>query len=163
VKHESQQEIQLRLHHEKECRRIAELVKKELPEDRGFILVTATVGGGPNATLSSTDYVSTCERDDAARLLTELLDHWRNEGTGCEPTVETATKLRELVYDARRFSPVDLVKAVKLGVKEIDRAMAKESISETLSAALVVSGTALALIDSFEQFQASERRGVRDS
>lgn len=157
---ESSAEVQLRLHHEKECRRIAELVKAELPEGRGFVLVTATFGE-PGSGFSSTDYVASINRQDSARLLTELLDHWRGDGTGCEPTVETATKMRELVFDARRFNPVDLVKAIKLGVKEIDKAMAKESINETLSAAFVTSATALALVDSFQQFEAHQKRKAK--
>lgn len=96
---ETQAEAQLRLHHEQECRRIAEIVKRELPESRAFFLVTCTRGGGPHADFQSLDYVSTIDPDDALRLLQELL-HLLTERTGAtgQPTWFVATMLREHVH-----------------------------------------------------------------
>lgn len=76
-KPESPAETQYRLASEAECRRLAELVKKELSPRLGFVLITADIGGGPGATFSNTSYVATINRADSQRLLTELLDVWR--------------------------------------------------------------------------------------
>lgn len=115
---ESEAERQLRVHHERECRRIAELVKKELPESRLFVLVTATVGGGPEAKFSSMDYVSTIEREDSFRLLCELLDRWQESGIATEPTVKTATFVRENVHALRDVPVSELLKGARYSVRD---------------------------------------------
>jgi hypothetical protein len=95
---ESNAEKQLRLHHEQRCRRIADLVKAELPEDRGFILMTVQ-RGEPGANFSSADYVATVRPQDALRLLQEHMDQLSlRTGTLGEPTSNTATVMREHVY-----------------------------------------------------------------
>jgi hypothetical protein len=51
-------------------------------------------------------YVATLNRNDAARVLTELCDHWlARDGIGAEPSVHTASILRELVS---QMGPLDL-------------------------------------------------------
>lgn len=95
---ETDAEKQVRLHHEKECRRIADMVKAELPEDRGFILITAQRGEA-GAPFSTTDYVATINPRDALRLLREFIGRIsRRTGVVGEPTEETATVMREHVY-----------------------------------------------------------------
>jgi hypothetical protein len=99
VSDETNPEIQLRLHHERECRRIAELVKAELPEDRGFILMTVTRGPA-HADFSSTDYVATVRPQDALRLLHEHMGNLSaRAGIAGEPTWQTATAMREVVFE----------------------------------------------------------------
>jgi hypothetical protein len=96
---ETDAEKQVRLHYEKECRRIAELVKAELPEDRGFILITTQRGEEAGASFASCDYVSTVDPRDALRLLHEFVGRLtRRTRVVGEPTVDTATVMREHVY-----------------------------------------------------------------
>lgn len=99
-----------RIQGEAECRRIADLIRAELPKNRGFILVTADYGGGGEP-FSNTHYVAGVMREDAQRLLTELLDYWGTEqGLACEPSVRTATALREGVFTIRASeSPIPLI------------------------------------------------------
>lgn len=158
-KTESPAETQYRLASEAECRRIAELVKKELSPRLGFVLVTADFGDNKQG-FSNTSYVATIRRPDAQRLLTELLDSWKEGGLSCEPSVSTATRLREIVFDAQqqKFTPIDLHRALQLGIVELDKAFDKQSAGEAISAAIVISGMALALFDSFERFRTDEKR-----
>ncbi len=79
---ETPEEIKYRLHSERECRRIADLIKAELPESRAFILLTADIGPGHSkTTFQSTAYVSSIRRGDAAKLMMELVGHWLDSGT----------------------------------------------------------------------------------
>jgi hypothetical protein len=95
---ETEAEKQVRVHHEKECRRIADLVKAELPEDRAFMLITVQ-RGEPGSHFHSTDYISTVRPQDALRLLHEHIGRLtRRTGVVGEPTVETAAVMREHVY-----------------------------------------------------------------
>jgi hypothetical protein len=96
---ESSAEVQVRLHHERECKRIAELIKAELPEDRGFLLMTVTRGPA-KADFSSVDYVATVRPQDAMRLLHDMVDRLgqRSQMAG-EPTWKTATVMREMVHE----------------------------------------------------------------
>lgn len=97
--YESEAEIQLRLHHERECRRIAELVKAELPEGRGFLLITVTRGPS-GEDFSSTDYVSTVRPQDALRLLQDMVNRLtQRAGIGGEPSWQTATVMREIIFE----------------------------------------------------------------
>ncbi len=95
---ESDAETQLRLHNERRCRRIADLIKRELPADRGFILLTVQRGEG-DAPFSSTDYVASIGPKDSLRLLREHIGRL-TERTGIlgEPTEDTSTVMREHVY-----------------------------------------------------------------
>lgn len=147
---ETPEEVQLRLHHEKECRRISDIVKRELGADQGFVLVTATLGGGPNASFSSMQYMSSIERDDAARLLAELLDNWQSRGTGTQPTVGTATMLRELVYALRGTTRHRLLNGARCSVRDADSAIAQGDIRR--SKAQLIKGTA-ELLAVFEQLE----------
>ena len=95
---ESDAEKQLRLYHEQRCRRIADLVKAELPEDRGFILLTAQRGPAGEG-FSSADYVATVRPQDSLRLLREHIARLTaRTGIMGEPTEETSTVLREHVF-----------------------------------------------------------------
>lgn len=122
MKNESPAEKQYRLQGEAECRRIAELVKKEMPLGRAFVLVTADIGGGPNAKFSNTSYVSTANREDSQRLLTELLDHWRGNGLGCEPSVSTATSIREGVFGIRENPTPRLLHGARCSTRDAEAA-----------------------------------------
>jgi hypothetical protein len=98
AKDESNAEKQVRLRHEQECRRIADLVRAELPEDRGFILMTMQRGPA-GSDFASTDYVATIHPKDALRLLREHIGRLTaRTGIVGEPTEETATVLREHVH-----------------------------------------------------------------
>ena len=146
-KHESPEEVQLRLHHEKECRRIAELVKGELPADRLFVLVTASLGGGPGAPFSSTDYVSTMQREDAGRLLTELLDHWRVDGTLTEPSIQTATTLREEVFRLRDVPIEKLLHVARCSVRDLESATRLKDQHRSGVEAMKTAAMGLAILD----------------
>jgi hypothetical protein len=112
---ETPEEVQYRLDGEKRCRAIADIARKMLPETTGFLLLTATVGGSGEP-FQHTSYVSTFQRDDAERLLNEFLDYWREgENRFTEPTVKTATFLRERVYGIiaqSNATPADIVRAL---------------------------------------------------
>lgn len=96
---ETDPEIQVRLHHERECRRIAELITAELPEDRAFILLTVTRGLASES-FSSLAYVASVRAQDSVRLLQEHIGVMSaHAGVAGEPTWRTATVMRELVND----------------------------------------------------------------
>jgi hypothetical protein len=149
---ESPAEVQLRLHHEKECRRIAEIVVRELPANMGFVLVTATKGGGPGATFSSTQYIANIDRDDSARLLSELLDHWQDKGTGTQPTVAIATLLREFVHSSRNIPVKRLLHGARCSVRDIEAGLTAKTDVTTVKA-LLIKGAAelLAVLDQLQR------------
>lgn len=79
---ESAAETAYRLQSERECRRIATLIRAELPKNRGFVLLTCDIGKGhQHETFQNTAYVSSLHRLDAAKLLMELIGHWIDSGT----------------------------------------------------------------------------------
>lgn len=93
-----------RLDTERRCRALADKFKAELlPHNQGFVLIVFDYEGGSAQNLS---YIATLNRNDAARLLTGLTDHWLDrDGIGAEPSIHTATMLRELVS---QMGPLDL-------------------------------------------------------
>lgn len=97
---ETQAEIQYRLHCERRCRELADILKAHIDPGMVFTLVTATTG--ENESFSNMSYVSSGNREDMARMLTELLDYFASEGRTTEPTPKTMTMLREWVFKMRR-------------------------------------------------------------
>jgi hypothetical protein len=82
-----------RLEAEAQTSGIAAAIKAMMPPGHVFVLVTASVGAGGHSS-----YASTATRDDACRLLNELLDTWQyGHGLMAEPTTKTAAFLREQV------------------------------------------------------------------
>jgi hypothetical protein len=150
---ETPEEVQLRLHHEKECRRIADIVKRELPQNMGFVLVTATHGGGQNATFSSMQYVSSIERDDTARMLNELLDNWQDRGTGTQPTVGIATMLREFVYQLRSNPWQRLLHGARCSVRDAEGALTAGNKHRAKGEILKGAAELLAVLDQLERPQ----------
>ena len=146
-KPESPEEVQYRLQSEKDCRRIADLVKKEMPGGRIFVLVTADVGGGPDARFSNTAYVSTGQRDDCARLLTELLDHLRADGNTTEPTIQTATRMREAVYGLSATTVGDLAAGARRRVGQLAGALRANDTRAAAIRALTLATEAMAIFD----------------
>lgn len=121
MKEESPEEVRYRLDSETNCRKVAASITSQLAPGLGFILVTANYGSGR---FSNTSYVASIERDDAARLLSELLDHWRGEGDHVtEPTLETTTRVREQVYRLRE-EPLDrLLHGARCSVRDAGEAL----------------------------------------
>ncbi len=68
---ESRVETQVRIVLEKQCREAADLLAKNIPAGTVFCLVLADVGAKGNVA-----YVSSCERDSAAKMLDEMLGKW---------------------------------------------------------------------------------------
>jgi len=97
---ETQAEIQYRLHCERRCRELADILKAHIDPGMAFTLVTATIG--EDESFRNMSYVSTGRREDMARMLTELLDYFQSEGQATEPTPQTMTMLREWVFKMRR-------------------------------------------------------------
>ncbi len=121
---ESIAEKTFRLRNEVECRKIAELLRRELSPGLGFVLLTCTYGSGK---FSNTSYVATINRDDAARLLNETLDHWQENGVGTEPSMRTATFLRETVYSLREQPWRRLLHGARCSVRDAESALAAGS------------------------------------
>ena len=65
---------QVRLVLERQCREAADLLKANTPAGTVFCLVLADVGERGNVA-----YVSTCERESAAKMLDEILGKWSLE------------------------------------------------------------------------------------
>jgi hypothetical protein len=148
---ESPEELQYRIDAEKRLREVAEVVRAMLPEDRGFILISATLSEGDEP-FSHTAYTSTIDRDDAERLLNELLDHWRHgEDRETEPTVKTATFLREQVKLLRQFGPHQLIAAMAEGVRDAADALARREAKECVVQVMTVAAGALAFYGSFNR------------
>jgi hypothetical protein len=151
---ESPAEKQYRLASEAECRRVADLIKKELSPRLGFLLVTADFGGGKE--FSNTSYVSSVQRDDAVRLLTELLDNWMSRGTGTQPTVKTATCLREGVFAIRANARQRLLHGARCSVRDAESALRVGNELEGKVQLLKLATEALALFDQLESARAEE-------
>jgi hypothetical protein len=143
-----------RLELEARTRQIAEVIKGLMPPETAFVLVTAERGqGGPMS------YCATLPRDQSARMLTELLDGWKyRDGLNCEPTVQTATFLRERVKEMEAIHPRMLLKHMReamesaesmaLGTAQGDEGSAKEMVVQVMS--VVTMG--LALLQSFNHY-----------
>ncbi len=134
-----------RLHAESEARRIADLIKKELPKGRVFILLTADVGKGGNAA-----YTSNMARGDAVRFLTETLDYWSHEGMAATtPDLELTVFLREQVAQVRS-SPKATEKELVTSLAKIAQDLAEGRFAPGADAgtsALLLATEALVLFD----------------
>jgi len=145
---ETPAETQYRLHNERECRRIADLIKAELPEGRGFVLVTADHGKGHlHEQFQNTAYVSNLHREDSARLLTELVEHWRPLGIVCEPTAETANALREFVHEIRGNAWERLLHGARCSLRDAESAHRMKDSRRAIVQCLKLAAEALALVD----------------
>lgn len=136
-------EMAYRVQGEGECRKIADVVATMLPASRGFVLVTADYGDAES--FSNTSYVARMRRDDAARLLSELLDNWRTEGKArvTEPSVETATFLRESVVGMHDVATAEIVEGMAKSVRGLEEALlddARDGGTEGPTSALALSG-----------------------
>lgn len=163
-KPESPEETRLRIDAEVRCRKIGDAIKGMLPKSTGFVLVTRSFGA-PSERFKSTQYVASVNRDDAERLLNELLDYWRNGDLRfSEPTVKTATFLRESVHTVitSRRTPTDMIAellAEATGAAQAfpDEAFAtthteeecRDAAQECVTHAMTAAVIALALFQSF--------------
>jgi hypothetical protein len=146
---------------EAECRRIAEIIRAELPKNRGFILVTADYGGGGEP-FSNTHYVAGVKRQDAQRLLTELLDYWGAEqGLACEPSVRTATALREGVFTIRSSGaePLRILQNARRNVRDAESAV---QLKDARTAKIELLKAATELLTVFDQLMWKEERNAED-
>lgn len=145
---ESPAEMQYRLRSEAECRRIAEQIKGQLPEGMGFVLITADIGGGPDAKFSNTSYVATINREDSARLLTELVDHWRQEGGAVtEPSVQTMTKVREFVFSVRDVPIERLLHGARCSLRDLETPLRLKDARAAAAQAFKLACEATAIFD----------------
>lgn len=137
---ESVAEKTFRLSSEAECRRIADVVAGMLPASRGFVLVTADYGDA--GAFSNTNYVARMRRDDAARLLTEMLDTWRVNGAAevTEPSVQTATFLRESVHGMTDVPTSTIATALPETVAKLRTALGAGGSAHGSESALALSG-----------------------
>ena len=155
---ETPAEVAYRLGNEALCRDLAERLSAELkPKGLHFCLVLSTY----NATAEDIDfqnvsYVSSWKRENAARILTELVDTWWSEGNVTEPSVRTMTVVREAVHRIRDSATVQqLLTAIRHRAREI--AEAKGS-AERAKRALLLASEALAIFD-VESRRAEPRKG----
>lgn len=120
---ETPEEVNYRLRNEQRCAEIArELNTKLEPEGLQFCLVMSTIDGPAEYAekrFSNMSYCSSCNREDAARLLSELLDTWWAASTVTEPSVKTCTVLREAVYKIRGTEFTKLMANIRHRVKEL--------------------------------------------
>ncbi len=145
---ETPAEVQYRLHNERECRRIANLIKGELPEGIGFVLLTATHGGGEGASFQSASYVSSINREDSARLLTELVDHWQQSSDiVAEPTVATMTVVRETVQAIRHNPWQRLLHGARCSVRDAEAALQMKDKRRANGFLLKLAAEALAVFE----------------
>ncbi len=152
-------EIAYRLQNEQRCAALArELDAKLKPDGLAFCLVVATIDGEPGTTqrrYSNTSYCSSCHREDAARLLTELLDHWQ-PGTTTEPTIKTCTAMREFVHQIRSTSELGkIMTGARHRVREVIDA---KGPAERAKIALLLACEAMAIFD-IELQRAMPKRG----
>ena len=148
---ESAAEVAYRLQNETECRRIADIIKRELSPGLGFVLFTATHGDG--GAFSNCSYVSTIERDDAARLLTEMLDHWADDGRQAEPNVRTATVMREGVAAMQDVPWQRLLHGARCSVRDAESALTRK---DSHRAQVEVLKAATELVGIFSQLRRAE-------
>lgn len=150
-----------RLELEARTRQIAEVIKGLMPPDTAFVLVTAERGQG-----GALAYLASVPRDNAVRLLSELLDGWKyRDGLTCEPSVQTATFLRERVKEMEAIHPRLLLKHMReamesaesmaLGTAQGDEGSAKEMVVQVMSVATM----GLALLQSFNHYAHAKAGG----
>jgi hypothetical protein len=150
-----------RLELEGRTRQIAEVIKGMMPPDTAFVLVSADRGQG-----GALAYLANLPRDNAARMLTELLDGWQyRDGLSAEPTVKTATFLRERVKELEVVHPRMLLKHMReamesaesmaLGTAQGDEGSAKEMVVQVMSVATM----GLALLQSFNHYAHAKAGG----
>jgi hypothetical protein len=139
-RNETPAETQYRLRSEAECRRIAGLIKSELPAGMGFVLITADLGEA-GASFSNLSYTASIDREDSARMLTELL----NGGMGTEPSVATATKMREFVYRMRDTPLAKLLHGARCSVRDLEPALRMREPERAAREALKLASEAMAI------------------
>jgi hypothetical protein len=156
---ESPAEVAYRLRNEQRCAELArELDAKLKPDGLAFCLVVATIDDEHQTSsrrYSNTSYVSTCRREDAARLLTELVDKWQTEGNATEPTARTCTMIREAVFLIRDHELGKVMTGARHRVREVIEAT---SPADRAKKALLLACEALAIVD-IEMRRAAPRRG----
>lgn len=147
---EAPAQVAYRLDSEKRCRRIADVIRGMLPGNERFILSTFTVGGADEA-ISSLSYVANCDRDDAARLLTEMLDNWRAEERAhvCEPSTQTSTFLRECVFGMRDINVATIAGGLAETAAAVTAACAGDDPRAVTTLAGRLAVEALAIFDRF--------------
>jgi hypothetical protein len=146
-KTESGPEVRYRLHNEGEARKLADKIKGMIEPGLGFVLITCTYGGSGEP-FQNTSYIATVNREDSARLLCEMLDHWENAGTVTEPRVETATQLREAVHEMRELSLDDLLGLIGECLKDLARGVsARCGLADTGAAALGLAALGVSIYD----------------
>lgn len=146
-KTESGAEVRYRLHNEGEARVLADKLKGMLGPGLGFVLITCTYGG-EGERFQNTSYIATVNREDSARLLCEMLDHWENAGTVTEPRVETATQLREAVHELREVTHDDLLRLIASCLDELTAlTRAGAPVLETGTAGLGLAALGIAVYD----------------
>jgi hypothetical protein len=147
-KQETPAEIAYRLKNEARCAEIARELKAKLePEGLAFCLVLATVDGAQEEfpkRFGNMSYVSTCAREDAARLLTELVNKWWASGVATEPTAETCALMRETVYKIRGTAMEKVMNNARHRVREV---IAAKSAGDRAHAALLLACEAMAIFD----------------
>jgi hypothetical protein len=142
---ETPAEKQYRLRSEAECRRIGTIIKGELPPGLAFVLITADVGAGN--TFSNTAYVSTARREDAARLLSELLDHFMQRGETTEPTIRTSSALRDAVGSLRELHWEGLLGGARRSVRDAGDLIRRGNTRDAIIALLKGAAELLAVFD----------------
>lgn len=147
-------EIAYRLQSEKRTAEIAAAIKDMMLPGSVFVLVSATVGEGGH-----TSYASTAKRTDSVRLLTELLDTWKyQDGLMCEPTVQTATFLRENVNALRGIHPRTLLASMDEAMAACHAAVASGDAKEIVVQAMSCATQGLALLQSFHAYAHSKAK-----
>ena len=146
MKEETPEEVRYRLNSEANCRKIADVIRGHLFEGLGYVLITADYGEGKR--FSNASYVSSVNREDAARLLSEMLDYWRTGGTHVtEPTMETTTRVREQVYRLRE-EPLDrLLHGARCSVRDAGEAVKMRDQKTAAIQALKMAVEGMAIFD----------------
>jgi hypothetical protein len=148
---EDESEKRYRLSSEAECRKVAALIKERLHEGMGFVLVTADIGeapGGGSKRYSNTSYVASVQRDDAARLLSELLDYWRDNGDHVtEPSPQTGARIREQVFRLKDIPLQRLLANARCSVRDASAALQLGDGQALAMQALKMAVEALAVFD----------------
>ncbi len=157
---EGEAERRYRLHNEGEARKLADKLKGMLEPGLSFVLITCTQGNSASG-FSNMSYISTVQREDAARLLCEMLDYWENDGTVTEPRVETATQIREAVSELRSVPHEDLLRLIASCLEEL-RALtsAGAPLLETGTAGLGLAALGIAVYDQLKRANHEKEKGA---
>jgi hypothetical protein len=151
------EQIALRLEAEKRMRGMADALKAMTAPGDCFVLVLVSGGKG-----GSTSYASNAKREQAVRVLSELLDHWVGaDDMGLEPSTKTAAFLRENVAPLHRKATLaQLVGGLVNGAAGAALAFDKGETRETVVQAMTAATHALALYQSFNEYQRHRKRGA---